>query len=124
MILGFEFCGKWLAFSSMGGLCCQEMQVNEGSCLLQIASGGGIYVSVKEIREKLGMSRGEFSEKFKVSKRTLECWEYETRTPPPHVVFMLMQILELEEQVRTLTEENCALKKKRRRHSKPKEDTV
>lgn len=60
---------------------------------------------VKDIRERLGLSRAEFAEKFQVSKRTLECWEYETRTPPPHVMHMLEQILELEEQVHALKDE-------------------
>ena len=54
-------------------------------------------MSIKDIREKMGLTRLEFAEKFKISKRTLESWEYDHRVPPPHVAYMLERILELEE---------------------------
>lgn len=69
-------------------------------------------MTIKNIRDRLGLSRDEFAERFKVKKRTLECWEYETRNPPEHVQYMLERILELEEQVDSLTKELARYKKK------------
>lgn len=54
-------------------------------------------MSVREIREKLGMERREFADYFKISVRTVQDWEQKRRTPPPHVMFMINRILELED---------------------------
>ncbi|MFV0565634.1 MAG: S24 family peptidase [Flavobacteriaceae bacterium] len=39
-------------------------------------------LELKEIRNKLGLSRGDFAEKIGVSKETLDTWEYRTKEIP------------------------------------------
>lgn len=56
-------------------------------------------MTVKEMREMLGMTQREFSEKFEIPYRTIQEWEGERRTPPKYV----MNLLEFA--VRALAEE-------------------
>ena len=56
-------------------------------------------MTVKEMREMLGMIQREFSEKFEIPYRTIQEWEGERRTPPKYV----MNLLEFA--VRALAEE-------------------
>lgn len=44
---------------------------------------------IKEMRERTGMNRKEFSEYTKIPVRTLEDWEAGRRTPPEYVPRLL-----------------------------------
>ncbi|MBQ8803046.1 MAG: helix-turn-helix domain-containing protein [Tyzzerella sp.] len=44
---------------------------------------------IKEMRERTGMNRKEFSEYTKIPIRTLEDWEAGRRTPPEYVPRLL-----------------------------------
>lgn len=53
-------------------------------------------MSVKELRAKTGMSQSNFSARFGIPLRTLQHWEQGRQDPPPYVVAMIEQILNLE----------------------------
>ena len=40
---------------------------------------------VKELREKMGMNRREFSDYYVIPYRTVQDWEAEKREPPDHL---------------------------------------
>ena len=44
---------------------------------------------IKELRERVGMSRKEFSEYTQIPIRTLEDWEAGRRTPPDYIPRLL-----------------------------------
>lgn len=48
-----------------------------------------IKMTIKEIRDSLGISRAEFSRRYHIPLRTLDDWEKERRTPPPYVLELL-----------------------------------
>ncbi len=50
-------------------------------------------MSIREIREKTGMSRAEFSRVYNIPVRTLEDWEAEKRKCPDYVVSLLQRVV-------------------------------
>ena len=46
-------------------------------------------MTIKEIRDSIGISRAEFSRRYHIPLRTLDDWEKERRTPPPYVLELL-----------------------------------
>jgi DNA-binding transcriptional regulator YiaG len=46
-------------------------------------------MTIKEMREFLGISRAEFSRRYHIPARTLEDWEAGKRTPPEYVLELL-----------------------------------
>lgn len=50
-------------------------------------------MEIKEMRELLGISRAEFSRRYRIPLRTLEDWESGKRTPPPYVINLLERII-------------------------------
>lgn len=50
-------------------------------------------MEIKEMRELLGISRAEFSRRYRIPLRTLENWESGKRTPPPYVINLLERII-------------------------------
>lgn len=55
---------------------------------------------IKELREKIGMSRKEFSEHTGIPVRTLEDWEAARRTPPEYIPRLIAYQLKYEELVK------------------------
>lgn len=53
--------------------------------------------SIKELRERSGMNRKEFSEHTGIPVRTLEDWEAARRTPPAYIPRLLEYQLKYEE---------------------------
>ncbi len=51
-----------------------------------------IKVNVKEIREKTGYTRSEFSQLYGISRDTLKKWELELRTPEGPALILLKLI--------------------------------
>ena len=50
-------------------------------------------MTIKEIREYLGVSRAEFSRRYHIPTRTLDDWEKGKRTPPPYVLELLERVV-------------------------------
>ena len=65
-----------------------------------------MFMNVKVIRTKMGLSRKDFAAHFGVPVRTLEEWEVGRRVPAEYIPKMMEMILDLEEKVRKLEEEN------------------
>lgn len=53
-------------------------------------------MSIRELREKSGMSQREFSEYFGIPVRTIQCWEIGQRKPPDYIPKLLERIMNLE----------------------------
>lgn len=51
---------------------------------------------LKEIRKKMNLSQQEFSSKFKIPLKTLQGWEQGLRKPTNYVIFMIKEIIRLE----------------------------
>ena len=54
---------------------------------------------IKQLREKAGMNRKDFSEYTKIPVRTLEDWEAGRRTPPEYIPRLLEYQLKYDEMV-------------------------
>ena len=55
---------------------------------------------IRELRERAGMTRKEFSEYTKIPVRTLEDWEAGRRTPPEYVPRLISYQLKYDELVK------------------------
>ena len=51
---------------------------------------------VKELREKMGMNRREFSDYYGIPYRTVQDWEAEKREPPDYLLRLLKYRAEIE----------------------------
>lgn len=51
-------------------------------------------MTVKEMREKLGITQEIFAQRYNIPKRTIENWESGKRTPPAYVLEMLQKAVE------------------------------
>ena len=56
--------------------------------------------TIKALREKVGMSRKEFSEHTGIPVRTLEDWEAGRRNPPEYIPRLISYQLKYEEMVK------------------------
>lgn len=74
---------KIFQHSSKSNLICDIMLA-----LLRIKKEMSV-MTIKEMRTLLGVSRAEFSRRYKIPIRTLESWESGDRTPPAYVVELL-----------------------------------
>lgn len=50
-------------------------------------------MTIKEIRDLLGVSRAEFGRVYHIPERTLDDWEKERRTPPGYVLELLERVV-------------------------------
>ena len=50
-------------------------------------------MTIREIREGLGISRAEFSRRYNIPIRTLENWEAGERKPPERVPELLQRLI-------------------------------
>lgn len=50
-------------------------------------------MTIKEIRDLLGISRAEFGRRYHIPTRTLESWENGERIPPGYVVELLERVV-------------------------------
>lgn len=55
-------------------------------------------MTIKELREKTGLSQYKFAEKFKMGTANISHWEQEVRKPPEYVTYMMERILDLEKE--------------------------
>lgn len=61
---------------------------------------------IKELRERTGMSRKEFSLHTGIPVRTLEDWEAARRTPPEYIPRLISYQLKYEELINVKEEKN------------------
>lgn len=59
-------------------------------------------MTIKELRQQAGLTKTEFSEKYKIPLRTLEHWELGDRLPPDYVVDMIKKIIEYERNLKNV----------------------
>ena len=62
------------------------------------------YLQIKELREKMGMNRREFSDYYGIPYRTVQDWEAEKRELPDYLLRLLKYRAEIEQMIKT--EEN------------------
>lgn len=53
-------------------------------------------MSIKELRDRTGLTQVKFAEKFHIALHTLQSWEQGWSKPKPCVQYMIERILELE----------------------------
>ncbi len=53
-------------------------------------------MTIKELREKTGLSQSRFAARFHMSPINISHWETGVRKPPEYVVWMIERIIELE----------------------------
>lgn len=53
-------------------------------------------MTIKELRNKTGLSQRLFAQKFHITICTLQSWEQGRRHTPEYVIFMVERILDLE----------------------------
>ncbi len=56
-------------------------------------------MTVKEIRERTGLSQSKFAAYFEIPVRTIQKWERGGSIPAEYIPKMMSRILDLEEQV-------------------------
>lgn len=61
-------------------------------------------MTIKELREKTGLSQSRFAARFGIPVRTVQQWEQGVYKPLPYVVSMIERIMELEEECKQLRE--------------------
>ena len=54
-------------------------------------------MTIKELRNRTGLSQSKFANKFHLSVKTLQRWECNQTKTPEHIIFMINFILDLEE---------------------------
>jgi len=50
-------------------------------------------MTIRELREKTGMSQSKFADMFGIPLNTLQRWEINYRKPPEYVVCMITELL-------------------------------
>ena len=58
---------------------------------------------IRELRERIGLTRREFSEHIGIPVRTLEDWEAGRRTPPEYIPRLIAYQLKYEELLRKVS---------------------
>ena len=51
-------------------------------------------MDIKNLREKTGMSQGEFAKTYSIPVKTLQHWEAERRKPAPYLILLLERAVE------------------------------
>ena len=59
-------------------------------------------MTIKELRERTGLSQYKFADKFRMGTANISHWEQEIRKPPEYVSYMIEKILDLEEEIEVL----------------------
>ena len=54
------------------------------------------YMTIVQIRKKLGMTQNEFAEKFHIPISRLKKWEYVEKQTPNYALYMIRRIIDLE----------------------------
>lgn len=56
--------------------------------------------TLKELRNRTGLSQAKFAKKFFIPLSTYEHWEMEVRKPPVYVIKLIEMVLDLEDEVK------------------------
>ena len=54
-------------------------------------------MTILELRQKTGLSQGQFAKRFRLNVRTVQTWEQGTRKTPDYVIWLIARVIELEE---------------------------
>ena len=54
-------------------------------------------MTILELRQKTGLSQGQFAKRFHLNVRTVQTWEQGIRKTPDYVVWLIARVIELEE---------------------------
>ncbi|MBR1572985.1 MAG: helix-turn-helix domain-containing protein [Lachnospiraceae bacterium] len=54
-------------------------------------------MTILELRQKTGLSQGQFAKRFHLNVRTVQTWEQGTRKTPDYVIWLIARVIELEE---------------------------
>ena len=54
-------------------------------------------MTIIELRQKTGLSQGQFAKRFHLNVRTVQTWEQGTRKTPDYVIWLIARVIELEE---------------------------
>ena len=54
-------------------------------------------MTILELRQKTGLSQGQFAERFHLNVRTVQTWEQGTRKTPDYVIWLIAREMKLEE---------------------------
>lgn len=57
-------------------------------------------MTIRELRDRTGLSQSRFSQRFHLQVGTLRTWEQGVRNCPEPILYMIEEILDLEEQVK------------------------
>lgn len=53
-------------------------------------------MTIKELRDKMGLSQSKFADYIGIPVRTLQTWEQGSRTPPEYVMGLIERVMRLE----------------------------
>ena len=56
-------------------------------------------MTILELRQKTGLSQGQFAKRFHLNVRTVQTWEQGTRKTPDYVIWLIARVIELEEMI-------------------------
>ena len=54
-------------------------------------------MTIIELRQKTGLSQGQFAKRFHLNVRTVQTWEQGTRKTPDYVIWLIARVIELED---------------------------
>lgn len=54
-------------------------------------------MTILELRQKTGLSQGQFAKRFHLNVRTVQTWEQGARKTPDYVIWLIARVIELEE---------------------------
>lgn len=58
-------------------------------------------MTIKELRERTGLSQRKFAEKFDIPLKTIQTWEFGASEPRPYIISMIVRILDFEDKYET-----------------------
>lgn len=62
-------------------------------------------MTIKDLRNSLGLSQSKFGLKFHIGVGTIQHWEQNISTPPDYVIFMIQRLIEQEKEIERLKTE-------------------
>lgn len=67
--------------------------------------------TIKEMRQRTGLSQSQFAEKFGIPVRTIQKWEIGASKPKPYLLHMMQEMLKQDEQLASLKTSENMMKK-------------
>lgn len=67
--------------------------------------------TIKEMRQKTGLSQSQFADKFGIPVRTIQKWEIGASKPKPYLLHMMQEMLKQDELLSSQKASNNTVKK-------------